>query len=204
MDDVFTERPNLATYCTPTTLSCARRYSVTIIWRIPSEILLILWCLVQVVVTTCINRTSFLLFQSHRKDVAWCEDVGQNSSESWVGNRRPSRRIAVRWGDAQSLNNSSDERAKLKAMCNASTCLEQEVMFPRLVFCKEPEYALPLIRLPRHDSRVQVYELKQMIHGDVEEIVGSVYLMCDVVCLDSEENIYWRGQTIAFATHQDV
>jgi hypothetical protein len=28
--------------------------------------------------------------------------------------------------------------------------------------------------------------------------------MCDVVCLDSEENIYWRGQTIAFATHQDV
>jgi hypothetical protein len=30
-----------------------------------------------------------------------------------------------------------------------------------------------------------------MIHGDVEEIVGfgSVYLMCDVVCLDSEERI---------------
>jgi hypothetical protein len=75
---------------------------------------------------------------------------------------------------AQSLNNSSDG-AKLKAMC-ASTCLEGCCSLD--LFSARNEYALPLIRLPRHDSRFKfTRELKQMIHGDVEEIVGfgSVY-----------------------------
>jgi hypothetical protein len=93
---------------------------------------------------------------------------------------------------AQSLNNSSDERLNSKP-CAMRTCLEEQevVCSPRLVFCKEPEYALhPIAGMTQGSSLHD--ELKQMIHGDVEEIVGfgSVYLMCDVVCLDSEENIY--------------